>query len=73
MANFAVAHLAVGEADEVVAGLDEGVGVLAEEAIVGGLAGEGDGVAEGFGTVAPAVENGEDDRWCGSHGVSLAG
>ncbi len=71
VADFAVAHLAVGQADVVVAGVDEGVGVLAEEAVVGGLAGEGDGVAVGFGAVAPAVENGEDDRRCGSHGYKF--
>ena len=56
-----------------IAGLDEGVGVLAEEAVVGGLAGEGDGVAVGFGAVAPAVENGENDRWRGSYLPSLSG
>ena len=61
MADFAVAHLAFGEADEVLAGADEGVGVFAEEVVVGGLTGEGDGVAVGVGAVAPAVEDGKDD------------
>lgn len=72
MADFAVAHLAVGEADEVFAGAEEGVGEVAEESVVGGLAGLGDGVAVGLGAVTPSVEDGEDD-WCFGHGdlVSL--
>ena len=60
VADFAVAHLAVGEADEVLAGADEGVGVVAQERVVGGFAGEGDGVAVGVGAVTPAVEDGEN-------------
>jgi len=55
VADFAVAHLAVGEADEVLAGTEEGVGVVAEEAVVGGFAGLGDGVAVGLGAISPAV------------------
>ncbi len=69
VADFGVAHLAVGEADEVVAGADEGVGVVAEESVVGGLARKGDGVGVGFGAVSPAVEDGQDDRWFGSHAL----
>ena len=63
MADFGVAHLAVGEADEVLGGAEEGVGVLAEEFVVGWFTGLGDGVAVGFGAVTPAVEDGEDDRF----------
>ncbi len=65
VADFAVAHLAVGQADEVLGGADEGVGILAEQLVVGGLAGEGDGVVGGFGAVAPSVEDGEDERTLG--------
>ncbi len=61
VADLGVAHLAVGQADEVVAGADESVGVVDEELVVDGLAGESDGVAVGLGAVAPAVEDGEDD------------
>ena len=68
MADLGVAHLAVGQADEVLAGAEEGAGVVAEEGVVDGLAGLGDGVAMSFGAVAPAVEDGEDD-WFG-HQVS---
>ena len=34
------------------------LGVFAEEFVVGGFAGEGDGVAVGLGAVAPAVQDG---------------
>ncbi len=61
MADFRVAHLSVGKADEVFTGAEEGVGVLGEELVVDGLACLGDGVAVGLGAVAPAVKDGEDD------------
>ena len=63
VADFGVAHLAVGQADEVLAGADEGVGEVAQQLVVGGLAGECDGVAVGLGAIAPAVEDGENDRF----------
>ncbi len=63
MADLGVAHLAVGQADEVLAGAEEGVGVLAEELVVGGFAGLCDGVAVGFGAVTPAVKDGKDYRF----------
>ncbi len=61
VADFGVAHLAVGEADEVLAGAEEGVGEVAQEPVVDGFAGLGYGVAVDLGAVAPAVEDGEDD------------
>jgi hypothetical protein len=61
MADFAVPHLAVGQADEVLRRADKGVGILAEELVVGGLAGESDGVVGGFSTVAPSVKDGENE------------
>ena len=60
MADFTVAHLAVGQADEVLTGADEGVGVFREQLVVGGLAGQRDGVGFGPGAIAPSVEDGED-------------
>ncbi len=59
VADFAVAHLAFGKADGGAGGLDQGVGEFAQEFVVSGFAREGDGVALGFGAVAPAVEDGE--------------
>src|SRR5208283_1376417 len=63
VADFAVAHLAHGEADGGAGGLDEGVGKSAEKFVVGGFAGQGDGIALGFGAVAPAIEDGEYKRF----------
>jgi hypothetical protein len=69
VADFAIAHLSDGKADGGAGGLDERVGKIFEDAIVVGLAREGDGVAFGFGAVAPAVEDGEDDGfWALGHG-----
>ena len=50
------------------AGAEEGVGIVAEECVVGGLAGLGDGVAVGLGAITPSVEDGEDYRCFGHDG-----
>ena len=60
VADFAVAHLPVGQADVRAAGLDERVGILAQQPVIGRLARERDGVGLGFGAVSPAVE---DDKY----------
>ncbi len=74
VADFAVAHLAVGQADKVVAGVEERVRKAAEKAVVDGFAGLSDCVAVGAGAVAPAVENRENDgfrhAWSGYQGSS---
>ena len=62
VAHFAVAHLPVGQADEMLRRANQCVGELAEELVVGGLAGQGNGVVGGFGTIAPSVEDGENER-----------
>ena len=58
--DFAVAHLPIGQPNIGAAGLDERVGIFAQQAVVNRLAGQGDGVGFGFGAVAPAVEDYED-------------
>ena len=63
MADFAVAHLAVGQADEVIGGMEQGVGKLGEQLVVGGLAGQRNGVGLGLRPVAPAIEDGQDQRF----------
>ncbi len=57
VADFAVAHLTFGQSDVRTAGVNQGVGILAQQAVVGGLAGKRDGIGFGFGAVAPAVED----------------
>ena len=61
VADFAIAHLSFGQADGGAGGVDQRVGKFFQQAVVIRLAREGDGVAFGFGAVAPAVEDGEDD------------
>ena len=63
MAHFAIAHLPVRQADGRAGSVDQRVGEFFEDAIVVGLAREGDGVALGFGAVAPAVQDGENNRF----------
>ncbi len=60
VSDFAVTHLSVGQADELAAGVDEGIGIFAQQAVVGGLVGQSDGVGLGLGAVSPAVEDDED-------------
>ena len=62
MAHFAVAHLAVGQADKMFRRANERVGKLAQQLVVRGLAGQGDGVVGGFGAIAPSVEDGQNER-----------
>src|SRR5215468_11150951 len=59
VANFAVTHLPFGQANCWARGADQRVRELAEQFVVGWLAGERDGIALGFRTIAPAVEYGQ--------------
>ena len=61
VAHFAIAHLSFGQSDEGAGGVDQRVRKIGEQAVVIRFAREGDGVAFRFGTVAPAIEDGEDD------------
>ena len=64
--DFAVAHLAIGQTNVFAAGVNERVGIFAEQAVVGRLAGDGDGVCFCVWAVAPAIEDDQDERF-GSH------
>jgi hypothetical protein len=61
VADFAVAHLAVGQAHERARGVNQGVGKFAQQFVIGRLAGQSDGVTGGFGAIAPAVQHGQYD------------
>jgi hypothetical protein len=68
MADFAVPHLSDWEADGGSGSLDQRVGEIFDDAVVVRLARKGDGVAGGFGAIAPAVKDGEDDGfWAFGH------
>jgi hypothetical protein len=62
MADFGVAHLAIGEADGFATRMDERIGEVPDEGVEDRRVGGEDGVAlDGCG-VAPAVEDGENNR-----------
>ncbi len=67
MPDFAVAHLPLGQADERPAGVDQRVGIFAQQAVVGRLARQRDGVGLGFGAVSPAIEDDENERFGTRH------
>src|SRR6266568_7353819 len=60
VSDFAVTHLIVRQADILAAGMNQRIGILAQQAVVNRLAGKSDGIGFSFGTVAPAVEDDED-------------
>src|ERR1700676_4433243 len=62
MSNLAVAHLSLGQADEGSAGMNERVGIFAQQPVVSRLACERDGVSFCFGAITPAVED-DQDEW----------
>src|SRR4051812_48493329 len=67
MPNLAVSHLSFGQSDKWSAGMNQRVGIFTQQAIIGGLAGEGDGIGFGFGAVSPAIENDENERFWARH------
>ncbi len=65
--DFAVAHLAVRQSDEVAGGVDQRVRILTQKFVIGGLARGGDGVALHGRGEAPAIENRQDQRLRSRH------
>jgi len=55
MPDFAVAHLPLGQTHVFATGVNQGIGIFAEQAIVSGLAREGNGIRLGLRAVTPAV------------------
>ena len=62
VADFAVAHLPVRQAHKVVRSLDQRVRELAQQLVVGGLAGQRNGIVGGFGAITPSVKDGQNER-----------
>src|SRR5579883_330710 len=72
MADFAVAHLPFRQTNERAAGVDQSVGILAQQPVVGRLARQRDGIGFGPGAVTPAIKDDEDERFGTVHGCRLA-
>ena len=67
MADFAIAHLAIGQADIFAAGVNQSVGIFAQQSIIGWLARQSDRVGVSFGAISPAVEDDEYQGFGTSH------
>lgn len=65
VANFAVAHLPIRQANVRAAGLNQRIRIFTQQAVVSRLACQCDGVSFGFGAIAPAVED-DEDEWFGT-------
>src|ERR1700722_16051314 len=67
MPYFAVAHLTLRQANKRSAGVNERVGIFAQQAVIGGFASQRDGIRLGFGAVSPAVEDDKNERFRSRH------
>ena len=65
--DLAVAHLSLRQPYERSAGMNQRVGIFAQQPVVSRLARKRDGVGFGFGSVTPAVENDENERFRTRH------
>ena len=72
MPDFAVAHLPLGQSNKRSAGMNQRVGILAQQPVVGRLARQRDGVGFGFGAISPAIENDQNERFRTRHKQLLA-
>ncbi len=67
MSNLGIPHLAVGQANKVIARVDQSAWKFFDKMIVRWLASQRDGVAVRIRAIAPSVENGENNRFFSSH------
>src|SRR5581483_5152019 len=67
MTDFTVAHLPVRQPHEFPAGVNQGVGIFAQQTVVSRLARQRNRVGVGFGAVSPAIEDDENQRFRTSH------
>src|SRR5258707_871545 len=72
VADFAIAHLALGQADVWAGGMDQRIRKFLEQGVISRFARKGDGVAFGFGAESPAVEHGKNN-WFRTFGHSWLG
>src|SRR5215813_4509512 len=63
MSDFAVTHLAIRQANIVATGMDQRIRIIPEQSIISRFPGQRDGIGFGPGTVAPAVQDDEDERF----------
>ena len=68
--HFAVPHLPFRQSDIRPTGMNQSVGILAQQPIVSRLTRHGNSVGLGFGAIPPAVENDENQRFRSGHDSS---
>src|SRR4030088_2782239 len=69
MADLAIAHLIVRQTDVWATGMNERIGILAEQTVVSGLTGESESVGRGFGALTPAVKNDQNEWFRSGHNL----
>jgi hypothetical protein len=67
MSDFTIPHLAVGQANVSATSVKQCVGIFAKQPVIGGLAGKCNRVGLGFGTIPPAIEDDENERFGTGH------
>src|SRR5215469_4386539 len=67
MPDLAIAHLPLGQSDKWPAGVNQGVWIVPQQAVVRWLARKSDCVGVGFGPIPPAVENDQNERFRTRH------
>src|SRR4051812_16169341 len=65
VADFAIPHLAFGQSHKWTAGLNERVGIFAQQPVINRLTRKHDSISFGLGAVSPAVED-DEHEWFGT-------
>src|SRR5437763_9223662 len=63
MPDFAISHLPLRQPNVRSAGMNQGVGVLAKEAVVGRFTRQRDRIGFSFGAISPAIKNDQNERF----------
>ena len=69
--HFAISHLPLRQPNVWSAGMNQGVGVLAKQAVVGRFTRQRDRVGFGFGAISPAIKNDQNKRFRTRHKISF--
>src|SRR5581483_6671440 len=70
VAYLAVSHLAVWQSHVLAAGVDQRIGILTQQAVVGWLVRQCNGIGFGLRAVAPAIKDDKYERFGSNHEVN---
>ena len=71
MADFAIAHLSFRQPDKRPAGMNQRIRILAQQPVICRLACQCDRIGLGFGSVSPAIEDDENERFGTRHKIAF--